>query len=62
MADYFKSKGYEIIRHEQRADFDEELNLLINAESFASPIGSCAHNSLFLRDGAEAILIPRFIH
>ena len=59
MAEYFKSKGYEIIRHEQRADFDEELNLLINAESFAAPIGSCAHNSVFLRDGSEAILIPR---
>lgn len=60
MAEYFKSKGYEIITHEKRsASFDEELNLIINAESFASPLGSCAHNSLFLRDNTEAIFIPR---
>lgn len=38
---------------------DEQLNLLINAESFASTLGSCSHNSIFLRDGTEAIFIPR---
>ena len=59
LAEYFKSKGYEIIPHEQRADFDDEINLLINAESFAAPLGSCSHNSVFLRDGTEAIFIPR---
>ena len=59
MAEYFKSKGYEIITHAQRSDVDEELNILINAENFASPEGSCAHNSVFLRDGTETILIPR---
>ena len=32
---------------------------MINAESFASTIGSCSHNSIFLRDGTEAIFIPR---
>ena len=59
LAEYFKSKGYEIITHEQRADFDEELNLLANCEIFASTLGSCAMNSLFLRDGTETIFIPR---
>ncbi|MBQ6758523.1 MAG: glycosyltransferase family 61 protein [Selenomonadaceae bacterium] len=59
LAEYFKSKGYEIIPHERRVDFDEELNLLINAKSCASTLGSCAHNSLFLREGTEAIFIPR---
>lgn len=60
MAEYFKSKGYEIITGEQRENnLDEELNLLINAESFTSAIGSCSHNCLFLRDNAEFILIPR---
>ena len=59
LAEYFKSKGYEIINHKQRSDFDEELNLLINCESFAAPLGSCAHNSIFLRDGTETIFILR---
>ena len=52
------SKGYAIVRPE-RLTLDEQLNILINAESFASTIGSCAMNSLFLRDGTETILIPR---
>ncbi|MBQ3442121.1 MAG: DUF563 domain-containing protein [Selenomonadaceae bacterium] len=59
VAEYFKSKGYEIITHEKRLNFDEQLNRLINCESFASPLGSVAHNSIFLREGAEAIFIPR---
>lgn len=60
LADYFKSKGYEIITFEkQTAGLDYELNLLINAESFASALGSCSINSLFLRDGTETIIIPR---
>lgn len=59
LAEYFKSKGYEIISHAQRIDLDAELNMLINCESFVSTLGSCAHNSLFLPDNAETILIPR---
>ncbi len=58
LAQYFKGKGYEIIRPELLT-LDEQLNLMINAESFASTAGSCAHNSLFLRDGTETIFIPR---
>ena len=38
---------------------DEQLNWLINAESFASTLGSCSHNSVFLRDNTETIFIPR---
>jgi len=59
LAEYFKSKGYDIITHKQRSNFDEEINLLINAESFAAPLGSVSHNSVFLRDGTETIYIPR---
>ena len=59
LAEYFKSKGYEIVRPETLT-FDEQLNLLINCESFASTVGSCSHNSIFLRDNMEVILIPRF--
>lgn len=63
LAEYFKSKGYEIITSKQQVNhLDEELNLLINAESFASTLGSCAHNSVFLRDGTETIFIPRLFN
>ena len=58
IAEYFKSKGYEIVSPE-KLTLDEQLNLLINCDSFASTLGSCAHNSVFLRDGTEAIFIPR---
>ena len=58
LAEYFKSKGYEIIQPE-KLTLDEQLNLLINCESFASAIGSCSHNSIFLSDDTEVILIPR---
>ena len=58
LAEYFRSKGYEIVRPE-KLSLDEQLNLLINAESFASTLGSCSHNSIFLRDNTEAIFIPR---
>ncbi len=58
LAEYFKSKGYEIIRPETLT-LDEELNLLINCDSFASCYGSTVHNSLFLRDNTEVIVIPR---
>ena len=58
LAEYFRSKGYEIFSPE-RLTLDAQLNLMINAESFASTLGSCSHNSLFLRKGAEAIFIPR---
>ena len=58
LAEYFKSKGYDIVSPE-KLTLDEQLNLLINADSFASTLGSCAHNSLFLRDSTEVIIIPR---
>ena len=58
MAEYFKSKGYEIVRPE-KLSLDEQLNILINCKNFASTSGSCAHNCLFLRDNSEFILIPR---
>ena len=58
LAEYFKSKGYEIISP-QKLTLDEQLNWLINCESFASTLGSCSHNSVFLRDRTETIIIPR---
>ena len=58
LAEYFQSKGYEIIRPELLT-LDEQLNLLINCSSFAATLGSVSHNSIFLREGTEAIFIPR---
>ena len=58
LADYLKSKGYEIVSPE-KLPLDEQLNLLIKCESFASTLGSCSHNSLFLCDKTESIFIPR---
>lgn len=61
LAEYFRSKGYDIISPE-KLTLNEQLNLLINCKSFASTLGSCAHNSIFLRDGTETIFIPRASH
>ena len=55
---YFASKGYAVVYPEELS-FDEQLNLLANCESFASTIGSCSYNMIFLRDNTEVILIPR---
>ena len=60
-AEYFKSKGYEIIQPENLT-LDEQLNWLINCESFASTLGSCSHNSIFLRDGTEANFLTRAVN
>ena len=58
LAEYFKSKGYDVIQPE-KLTLDDQLNILINCKSFASVIGSISHNSVFMRDGSETILIPR---
>lgn len=55
---YFKTKGYKII-YPEKYSFDEQINMLVNCESFASTVGSCSHNSVFLRDNTDVILIPR---
>ncbi len=56
--EYFKGKGFTVITPE-KISFKEQLNILVNCESFASTIGSCSHNIVFLRDNTEVILIPR---
>lgn len=58
LAEYFKTKGYAVIRPENLT-LDEQLNLLINCESFAATLGSISLNSVFMRAGQETILIPR---
>lgn len=55
---FFKRQGYKIIAPEKYS-LEEQLNIFQNCRSFASTIGSCSHNSIFLNDGTEAIFIPR---
>ncbi len=55
---YFASKGYTVV-YPEKLSLDEQLNILANCESFASTIGSCSHNTIFLRENTEVILIPR---
>jgi len=59
MAEYFKTKNYELIQPE-KLSFEEQLNILANCENFASTLGSISHNSIFLKEGAESIYIPRW--
>ena len=55
---FFKEQGYKIISPE-RYSFEEQLNILLNCNDFASTVGSCSHNIIFLKQGANVILIPR---
>ncbi|MGX8703303.1 MAG: glycosyltransferase 61 family protein [bacterium] len=55
---FFQEKGYQVIAPE-RSSFKEQLNLLWNCKEFASTIGSCSHNVIFLREGTRVTLIPR---
>lgn len=55
---YFRSKGYKVL-YPEKMTFEEQLNVLINCDSFASTIGSCSHNILFLQDHTKVLLIPR---
>lgn len=58
LAEYFKAKGYDVIQPE-KLTLDEQLNWLINCESFASTLGSISHNSLFLRNDTETLFLTR---
>jgi len=54
----FKNAGYAIIRPE-KLSVDDQISLLKNAEWMASTDGSCSHNSIFLNDYSNLIIIPR---
>ena len=55
---FFRKQGYKIIAPEQFS-FKEQLNILVNCKFFASTIGSCSHNIMFMQNGGKVILIPR---
>lgn len=58
VANYFNSKGYTIIRPE-KLPLEEQLNVYANCQEYASSLGSIAHNTIFTRNGTNAIFIPR---
>lgn len=58
LANYLQSKSYVIINPLDYS-LDDQLNILINCENFASSVGSISHNMLFVKDGTETLLIPR---
>lgn len=55
---FFQEQGYKVIAPEELS-FREQLNILVQCKSFAATIGSASHNIMFMKDGAEVILIPR---
>jgi len=54
----FRDLGYEIVRPE-RLTFEEMVRLLSRVRNFAATDGSCAHNALFLPEGARAIVVRK---
>lgn len=58
IAEYFKDKGYSIIRPEN-CPLEEQLNILSNCTDFVSTLGSCAHNMIFMHDNSNVTFIPR---
>ena len=55
---FFAQHGYEIV-YPEKLSFFEQLNIFVNVTDFASTIGSCSHNTMFLRDETNVLLIPR---
>ncbi len=55
---FFKEQGFKIIAPENYT-FDEQLSIYLNCECLASTVGSCSHNSVFMKNNASLILIPR---
>lgn len=54
----FRDLGYEIVRPETLS-FVQMVRLLSRVRNFAATDGSCAHNALFLRKGARAVVIRK---
>lgn len=55
---FFKDQGYRIV-HPEDYSLDEQLQMLANCKYYASTEGSVSHNSVFLNDGCQIIIIPR---
>lgn len=55
---FFKDRGFLIV-HPENYSFDEQMEMLANCKCFASTEGSSSHNSIFLKDETNVIIIPR---
>ena len=55
---YLKTKGFMIVKPELFC-LDDQISMIKNCDYFVSTDGSCGHNVIFMKDGANAIIIPR---
>ncbi len=55
---FFAKQGFKIIAPENYT-FEEQIAIFSNCKCLASTIGSCSHNSIFMQNGAQLILLPR---
>lgn len=58
LEEFFIKNGFDII-HPERLKLSEQLELLSKCAVFAASDGSSSHNSIFLPENAEVIIIPR---
>lgn len=54
----FKSKGYKVIRPEE-CSLSRMIALMKGCRSLATTEGSCAHNSIFMQEGSELIILRK---
>lgn len=59
IAQYVQSKGYTVIQPE-RYSLEDQLNIFANCENLVSTVGSCSHNTVFMKKDAQITLIPRY--
>ena len=55
---YLEEQGFDII-HPEKFSVDEQLEMLSKCSIFVASDGSTSHNSVFLPEDAEVIIIPR---
>jgi hypothetical protein len=55
---FFRNLGYTVVAPENYT-LEQQLNILANCHYFASTIGSCSHNMIFLPEHSFVYLIPR---
>lgn len=58
LEEFFRGQGFRIV-YPENYTLKEQLNMLANCHNFASTIGSCSHNTIFLPEHANVYLIPR---
>jgi hypothetical protein len=54
----FRAHGYRVIAPEE-ISLKEQLGILMNCDHFAATEGSISHNSVFMKDGADVVILSR---